>query len=170
MGGTIEIAPCSRVGHVFRSWSPYKIGEEEINHNLKRVGEVWMDEFKYLVYARWGQFDTPYEQRFNVGDLSERKALRNKLNCQSFRWFLDHIAAGQLPYHDLVGAGEIRNPANDVCLDKNDRTEFMDHAVDIYACHHSGGFQYWWYTKSRHIMRDYMCLGVDANRILTVTH
>ena len=49
-GGIIEIAPCSRVGHVFRTWSPYKVDEREINTNYKRVAEVWMDEFKYLFY------------------------------------------------------------------------------------------------------------------------
>ncbi len=52
-GGRIEIAPCSRVGHVFRTWSPYKIGDAEINHNLVRVAEVWMDDFKYLFYSRY---------------------------------------------------------------------------------------------------------------------
>lgn len=51
-GGRIEISPCSRVGHIFRTWSPYKIGSEEINHNTIRVAEVWMDEFKYLYYDR----------------------------------------------------------------------------------------------------------------------
>ena len=52
-GGRIEISPCSRVGHIFRTWSPYKIGSEEINHNTIRVAEVWMDEFKYLYYDRY---------------------------------------------------------------------------------------------------------------------
>ena len=42
-----------RVGHIFRSWSPYKIGSEEINRNTIRVAEVWMDEFKYLYYDRF---------------------------------------------------------------------------------------------------------------------
>jgi hypothetical protein len=34
--------------------------------------------------------------------------------------------ANGLPYHPLVGAGELRNPSSDLCIDKNDRTEYMD--------------------------------------------
>ena len=48
----IEIMPCSRVGHVFRSWSPYHIKVEEINRNNIRVAAVWLDEFKYLFFDR----------------------------------------------------------------------------------------------------------------------
>ncbi len=150
-GGKIEIAPCSRVGHVFRTWSPYKIGSEEINHNTIRVAEVWMDEFRFLYYDRLGRFDEPFEQRLgDIGDVSERKALREKLQCKSFKWFLDTIVAGRLPYHELVGAGELRNPATDLCIDKNDRTEYMDQVIDLIPCHGLAGFQYWWMNKNRY--------------------
>ena len=149
-GGQIEIAPCSRVGHVFRTWSPYKIGDKEINHNLIRLAEVWMDDFKYLFYSRLGKFDQPLNERLgNVGDLSERKALREILQCHSFQWFLDTIVAGRLPYHDLIGAGELKNPATDLCVDKNDRIEHMDQPLDLYSCHNLGGFQYWWFNRNR---------------------
>ena len=134
----------------FRTWSPYKIGDKEINHNLIRVASVWMDEFKYLYYGRLGQFDRPLEERLGtVGDLTDRKNLREDMQCKSFKWFLDHIVAGRLPYHSLIGAGELVNPINNLCMDKNDRTEHMDEPVDLLPCHNMGGFQYWWYNKNR---------------------
>ena len=53
-GGTVEIVPCSRVGHIFRSFSPYKWRTDlQIpEYNYKRVAEVWMDEYKHLYYDR----------------------------------------------------------------------------------------------------------------------
>jgi polypeptide N-acetylgalactosaminyltransferase len=52
-GGRIEIVPCSRVGHVFRTFSPYKVdGKKHVAKNNIRVAEVWLDEFKYLFYDR----------------------------------------------------------------------------------------------------------------------
>lgn len=51
-GGRIEISPCSRVGHVFRMWTPYKLDLNDIARNNIRVAEVWMDEFKYLYFDR----------------------------------------------------------------------------------------------------------------------
>ncbi len=59
--------------------------------------------------------------------------------------------ANGLPYHPLVGTGEIRNPSSDLCLDKNDRTEFMDHLLDVIPCHGLGGNQYWWMNKNRFV-------------------
>ena len=55
-GGTLEIVPCSHVGHVFRSRSPYKGTKgQALRRNLARVAEVWMDEFKFYYYERTNQ-------------------------------------------------------------------------------------------------------------------
>ena len=44
-----------------------------------------------------GQFDKPLSERLgNVGDLSDRKELREKMQCKSFKWFLDTIVAGEI--------------------------------------------------------------------------
>jgi len=55
-GGTLLIATCSRVGHVFRRFAPYEFpggimaGFLTIHLNLIRVVEVWMDKYKEFFY------------------------------------------------------------------------------------------------------------------------
>lgn len=46
-GGTLELVPCSRVGHVFRKRRPYGLGEKEdyMLHNSMRMAQVWMDDY-----------------------------------------------------------------------------------------------------------------------------
>ena len=96
----------------------------------------------------------------DYGDVSHKKQLRLNLKCKSFKWFLDNICEAQLPYHDLIGAGEIRNPETGLCIDKNDRTEYIRQTIDLLACHNMGGHQYWWMNANRFILRDYTCLGI----------
>lgn len=53
-GGSLEILPCSRVGHVFRKATPYSFpgGTSQIvNHNNARLVDVWLDEWSEFYYS-----------------------------------------------------------------------------------------------------------------------
>merc|ERR1712046_325996 len=86
-GGKLEILPCSRVGHVFRSEYPYEVTAEAFYKNTNRVAEVWLnDEFKEKYYAT-----VPYAKTVDSGDLSERLDLKQKLHCENFEWYVEKI-------------------------------------------------------------------------------
>ncbi|XP_026466118.1 polypeptide N-acetylgalactosaminyltransferase 5-like isoform X2 [Ctenocephalides felis] len=153
-GGNLEISPCSRVGHVFRKSTPYTFpgGTSRIvNHNNARLAEVWLDEWKEFYYNI-----NPGARGVDVGDVSERKALRERLQCKSFRWYLENIyPESQMPldYHYL---GDIRNVETKNCLDTMSRKSGEN--LGISYCHGLGGNQVFAYTKRQQIMSDDNCL------------
>lgn len=49
-GGSIEIVPCSQVGHIFRRSSPIRWTKYIGRKNVIRVAEVWMDDYKNYFY------------------------------------------------------------------------------------------------------------------------
>lgn len=46
-GGSLEILPCSRIGHVFRKRRPYGgvDGQDTMVRNSLRMAHVWMDDY-----------------------------------------------------------------------------------------------------------------------------
>ena len=46
-----------------------------------------MDEYAQYLYRR-----KPHWQALDAGDLTEQKALRQRLQCKPFRWFMKTIA------------------------------------------------------------------------------
>lgn len=107
-GGRLEIVPCSRVGHVFRKYtSPYKFPdgvEKTLNKNFNRLAEVWMDEYKELYYNK-----KPQARNMDYGDISERVALRKRLGCKSFKWYIENVYPDvQMPELNPPASGEVR--------------------------------------------------------------
>ncbi|XP_055685223.1 polypeptide N-acetylgalactosaminyltransferase 5 isoform X1 [Lutzomyia longipalpis] len=153
-GGILEIAPCSRVGHVFRKSTPYSFpgGTTQIvNHNNARLVEVWLDEWSDFYYSY-----NPGARKASAGDVSGRRALREKLKCKSFRWYLENIyPESQMPL-DYYYLGDIRNVETDNCLDTMGRKS--GEKIGSSYCHGLGGNQVFAYTKRHQIMSDDNCL------------
>ncbi|EEB16066.1 UDP-GalNAc:polypeptide N-acetylgalactosaminyltransferase, putative [Pediculus humanus corporis] len=123
-GGRILWVPCSRVGHVYRSFMPYTFGSLAKNKkgplitiNYKRVIETWFDEkYKEFFYTR-----EPLARYLNMGDISKQLAMKERLQCKSFQWFMEEVAPDLLTkFPELppnVHWGELRNLATLKCLD-----------------------------------------------------
>ncbi|XP_051158579.1 polypeptide N-acetylgalactosaminyltransferase 13-like [Leptopilina boulardi] len=89
-GGSIEIAPCSHVGHLFRKSSPYTFpgGVGEILYgNLARVALVWMDEWADFYF----KFNPQAERVKDKQQVRSRLEMRKALKCKNFEWYLDNV-------------------------------------------------------------------------------
>ncbi|KAG4066660.1 hypothetical protein HA402_007296 [Bradysia odoriphaga] len=163
-GGTLEIVPCSHVGHIFRKRSPYKwrSGVNVLKRNSVRLAEVWLDDYAKYYYQRIGN------EKGDFGDISSRVELRNRLECKTFKWYLDNIYPELFIPGEAVASGEIRNMAYDgrTCLDSPARKKDLRKAVGLYPCHNQGGNQYWMLSKTGEIRRDEACLDYSGGDVV----
>ncbi|KAI3364588.1 hypothetical protein L3Q82_011369, partial [Scortum barcoo] len=113
-GGSLEILPCSRVGHVFRKKHPYVFPEGNANtyiKNTRRTAEVWMDDYRLFYYSA-----RPAARGKSYGDVRGRVELRKKLKCKSFKWYLDNVYPElKVPDDSDSQSGVIRQRQN--CLE-----------------------------------------------------
>nr|XP_020768262.1 polypeptide N-acetylgalactosaminyltransferase-like 6 [Odocoileus virginianus texanus] len=141
-GGEMFDVPCSRVGHIYRKYVPYKVPSgTSLARNLKRVAETWMDEFAEYIYQR-----RPEYRHLSPGDLSAQKELRRQLKCKDFKWFMAAVAWDVPKYYPPVEPppaawGELRNVAANLCVDSKHGATGTELRLDI--CVKDGSERTW---------------------------
>jgi len=161
-GGTLEIVPCSHVGHIFRKRSPYKwrSAVNVLKRNSIRLAEVWMDEYKQYYYDRIGT------NLGDFGDVSSRKALRENLKCKSFKWYLDNVYPELFIPGESLASGDVKNPWSNYCIDSGAKPADLHKPVKLWPCHNQGGNQYWMLSKNGELRRDDACLDFDGTNVI----
>jgi polypeptide N-acetylgalactosaminyltransferase len=165
-GGVLEIIPCSRVGHIFRSAMPYSFGPGGTYHNtvaknIRRTVEVWLDEYKPFFYER-----NPFSNKVEYGDISERLALRGRLQCKPFSWYIKKIYPlfDPPPIQDFT-YGHLRH--GEVCLDSLGRVSMQP--PELRPCDPDkarvAGTQGWAVTTQHEIKAHPLCLTHDSGRL-----
>ncbi|XP_010078108.1 PREDICTED: polypeptide N-acetylgalactosaminyltransferase 5 [Pterocles gutturalis] len=150
-GGEIEIVPCSRVGHIFRNDNPYSFPKDRVRtveRNLARVAEVWLDEYKDLFY---GHAYHLVLKNLDVGNLTQQIQLRKKLQCKSFRWYLENVYP-ELEAPLVKASGLLVNVALARCVTVENTTLALE------ACDSANEHQKFNYTWLRLIQHRELCL------------
>ncbi|XP_076439423.1 uncharacterized protein LOC143278877 [Babylonia areolata] len=133
-GGRLEIIPCSRVGHVFRSSVPYSFPGDRrhtVLRNLARAAHVWMDEYSPIFFAAVNMTSS-----IGVGDVTSRIALRQRLGCRSFQWYLENVAPHiHVPSPCTLQYGQFKNRGSLLCLTSS-HTDGLP-LLRLLACHAS---------------------------------
>lgn len=134
--GLYEV-PCSRVTHSFRMINPSRLEKEDfVGRNFKRLAEVWMDEYKEVVY----NWDPKRFEKIDAGNLTEQKKIRERLKCKPFRYFMEEIAPDFLTRYPttkvqpVFASGQIKSLADEkVCIDTLYRRELEP--IGLFYCH-----------------------------------
>ncbi|XP_066530781.1 polypeptide N-acetylgalactosaminyltransferase 12 [Hoplias malabaricus] len=147
-GGSLEIHPCSHVGHIFPKKAPYS--RSKALANSVRAAEVWMDEYKELYYHR-----NPHARLEAYGDVTDRRKLRMRLRCKDFKWFLENIYPDiHVPYDRPGMFGMLKNRGmNNYCFDYNppDEHNIGGQRIILYPCHGMGQNQFFEYSADGEI-------------------
>ncbi|XP_049868338.1 N-acetylgalactosaminyltransferase 7 isoform X2 [Pectinophora gossypiella] len=169
-GGSIEWVPCSRVGHVYRAFMPYSFGNLAKNRkgslitiNYKRVIETWFDEeHKEYFYTR-----EPMATYLDMGDISDQLALKEKLKCKDFAWYMQNVAYDvydkfpKLPRN--IYWGMVQNKASGDCLDTMGRG--APAYIGTSRCHGSGHNQLFRLNEAGQLGVGERCVEADMDNV-----
>ncbi|OXB75004.1 UNVERIFIED_CONTAM: hypothetical protein H355_011660 [Colinus virginianus] len=136
-GGSVEVIPCSRVGHVYRNHVPHAFSyEEAIVRNKIRIAETWLGSFKENFYKN----DTVafLISKAEKPDCSERLQLQKRLGCRSFQWFITNVYPELSQTEDTPRfSGKLYNTGAGFCADYRPGRAMADGSIKLSPCSNS---------------------------------
>lgn len=134
-GGILETIPCSRIGHIFRDFHPYSFPNDRDTHgiNTVRMALVWMDD--YIDYFFMNRPDL--KKNKDIGDVTHRRLLREKLKCKSFDWYMKNIYPEKfVPTKNVRAYGRVTSKSEqNICLDDLSQGPDDSYNLGVYNCY-----------------------------------
>lgn len=92
-----------------------------------------MDEYKNYIYER----QPAIYEKLDAGDISAQKALRKRLKCKSFKWYMENVAFDLERYYPVkepsYAYGAIKNLGlQNLCIDTMSRSGATP--LGLYTC------------------------------------
>uniref|UniRef100_A0A8C4R7Y2 Ricin B lectin domain-containing protein n=1 Tax=Eptatretus burgeri TaxID=7764 RepID=A0A8C4R7Y2_EPTBU len=118
-GGRMVVVPCSHVSHLSR-WDADEDPNTEFSlmNEVVRVATIWLPNYLHVVRMAW---DLPSNHEIEIGDVSSRVAMRDRMQCQNFAWFVKKIFPMLSMITDITSYGVLKNgEKEDLCLDQED--------------------------------------------------
>uniref|UniRef100_A0A8B9FXW4 Polypeptide N-acetylgalactosaminyltransferase n=1 Tax=Amazona collaria TaxID=241587 RepID=A0A8B9FXW4_9PSIT len=133
-GGSVEIIPCSRVGHVYRNHFPRAFSyEDALVRNKIRIAETWLGPFKENFYKH----DTVafLISKAEKPDCSERLQLQKRLGCRNFQWFVSNVYTELSQPEDTPGfSGRLYNTGVGFCADYRPGRAIEEGSIELFPC------------------------------------
>ncbi|NXN90934.1 GLT15 acetylgalactosaminyltransferase, partial [Rhinopomastus cyanomelas] len=152
-GGSVEVIPCSRVGHVYRSHFPSAFSyEEAIVRNKIRIAETWLGSFKENFYKHDTVAFLISKVKTSVGlYCSERLQLQKRLGCRNFQWFISNVYPELSPPEDTPRlSGKLYNTGTGFCADYQPGGATAEGSIKLSPCSDSLT-QHFEYTSMKEI-------------------
>ncbi|XP_008941151.1 PREDICTED: polypeptide N-acetylgalactosaminyltransferase 15, partial [Merops nubicus] len=133
-GGSVEIIPCSRVGHVYRSHFPRVFPyEEAIVRNKIRIAETWLGSFKENFYKH--NTVAFLISKAENPDCSERLQLQKRLGCRNFQWFVSNVYPELSQPEDTPRfSGKLYNTGAGLCADYRPGRATAEGSIELSPC------------------------------------
>ncbi|XP_044533796.1 polypeptide N-acetylgalactosaminyltransferase 15 [Gracilinanus agilis] len=170
-GGSVEIIPCSRVGHVYRNQPPNASPDQEAAlKNKIRIVETWLGSFKDTFYQHSPKaFSLSQTEK---QDCSERLQLQKRLGCRTFHWFLANLSPELYPSEHKPGfSGKLYNSGVGFCADYVSGEGLLGGLVTLSPCSDSRQQQHLEYTSKKQIRcgkSPKLCFDVNQEGQLTL--
>ena len=118
-GGKIAMHPCSHIGHIFRTRTPYVI-KHWTSRNLARAGRPWMDEYFHIFLSYKKNINLNDLNNF-IGNIDDRINIRNKYQCKDFKWYINNVlplSRGFIKerWNSIIASGYIQNKESGYCI------------------------------------------------------
>jgi len=107
-----------------------------------------MDEYAFIVENALGN------PKIDIGPLDKMLALRKKLECKPFSWFMEQVYPTNIfkDPTEIAAISDVRNEGTNKCLDTLGHGRFGE-GFGLYNCHGAGGSQMFIYMKSHKQLR-----------------